>query len=94
MHIRVGTLLLPTAVFLTVVASSVDAQQLVVPARDAAVSRALGYLRESEGETLDDQVALCEILAPHSLDESFDTTDSHRGTQWAFLLALTLAGVD
>jgi acetylornithine deacetylase/succinyl-diaminopimelate desuccinylase-like protein len=30
----------------------------------------------------------------HSLDESFDTTDSHRGTQWALLLALTLAGID
>ena len=30
----------------------------------------------------------------HSLDESFDTTDSHIGTQWALLLALTLAGLD
>ena len=30
----------------------------------------------------------------HSLDESFDTTGSHVGTQWAFLLALTLAGLD
>jgi len=30
----------------------------------------------------------------HSLDESFDTTDSHLGTQWALLLALTLAGVE
>jgi di/tripeptidase len=30
----------------------------------------------------------------HSLDESFDTTDSHRGVQWALLLALTLAGID
>ncbi len=30
----------------------------------------------------------------HSLDESFDTTDSHVGTQWALLLALTLAGID
>lgn len=29
----------------------------------------------------------------HSLDESYDTTDSHRGTQWALLLALTLAGI-
>jgi acetylornithine deacetylase/succinyl-diaminopimelate desuccinylase-like protein len=29
----------------------------------------------------------------HSLAESFDTRDSHRGTQWALLLVLTLAGV-
>ena len=29
----------------------------------------------------------------HSLAERFDTTDSHLGTQWAFLLALTLAGI-
>ena len=29
----------------------------------------------------------------HSLDERFDTTDSHLGTQWALLLALTLAGI-
>jgi tripeptide aminopeptidase len=29
----------------------------------------------------------------HSLDEWYDTTDSHLGTQWAVLLALTLAGV-
>lgn len=28
----------------------------------------------------------------HSLEESFDTTDSHVGTQWALLVALTLAG--
>jgi acetylornithine deacetylase/succinyl-diaminopimelate desuccinylase-like protein len=30
----------------------------------------------------------------HSLDESFDTSDSHVGTQWALLLALTLAGIE
>jgi acetylornithine deacetylase/succinyl-diaminopimelate desuccinylase-like protein len=30
----------------------------------------------------------------HSLDESFDTTDSHVGTQWALLLALTLARIE
>ena len=29
----------------------------------------------------------------HSLDERFDTTDSHLGAQWALLLALTLAGI-
>lgn len=29
----------------------------------------------------------------HSLDESFDTKDSHLGTQWALLFVLTLAGV-
>jgi tripeptide aminopeptidase len=29
----------------------------------------------------------------HSLDESFDTKDSHLGTQWALLFTLTLAGV-
>ncbi|HEX2201824.1 MAG TPA: M20/M25/M40 family metallo-hydrolase [Longimicrobium sp.] len=29
----------------------------------------------------------------HSLSESFDTRDSHLGTQWALLLVLTLAGV-
>jgi tripeptide aminopeptidase len=29
----------------------------------------------------------------HSLQESFDTKDSHLGTQWAILLVLTLAGV-
>ena len=29
----------------------------------------------------------------HSLDESFDTTDSHLGTQWALLYTLGLAGV-
>ncbi|HEX8431967.1 MAG TPA: hypothetical protein VF625_11790, partial [Longimicrobium sp.] len=29
----------------------------------------------------------------HSLTESFDTRDSHLGTQWALLLVLTLAGV-
>ena len=29
----------------------------------------------------------------HSLDESFDTTDSHLGTQWVLLYLLTLAGV-
>lgn len=29
----------------------------------------------------------------HSLQESFDTRDSHLGTQWALLLVLTLAGV-
>lgn len=29
----------------------------------------------------------------HSLDEWFDTTDSHIGTQWALLFVLTLAGV-
>ena len=29
----------------------------------------------------------------HSLDEYFDTKDSHLGTQWALLLTLTLAGV-
>jgi hypothetical protein len=29
----------------------------------------------------------------HSLDERYDTADSHRGTQWALLLALTLAGI-
>ena len=29
----------------------------------------------------------------HSLQESFDTRDSHLGTQWAILLVLTLAGV-
>lgn len=29
----------------------------------------------------------------HSLDESFDTRDSHLGTQWALLYVLTLAGV-
>ena len=28
----------------------------------------------------------------HSLEERFDTTDSHLGTQWALLLALTLVG--
>jgi tripeptide aminopeptidase len=31
--------------------------------------------------------------AAHSLDEWYDTTDSHLGTQWALLLTLTLAGV-
>lgn len=30
----------------------------------------------------------------HSLDESFDITDSHVGTQWALLLALTLTGIE
>jgi tripeptide aminopeptidase len=30
--------------------------------------------------------------AAHSLDEWYDTTDSHLGTQWALLLTLTLAG--
>ena len=29
----------------------------------------------------------------HSLEEQFDTRDSHRGTQWALLYTLTLAGV-
>lgn len=29
----------------------------------------------------------------HSLDETYDTRDSHLGTQWALLYALTLAGV-
>ncbi len=29
----------------------------------------------------------------HSLDESFDTRNSHLGTQWALLYVLTLAGV-
>jgi tripeptide aminopeptidase len=29
----------------------------------------------------------------HSLDESFDTTDSHLGTQWALLITLALAGL-
>lgn len=29
----------------------------------------------------------------HSLDESFDTTDSHLGTQWALLFTVTLAGL-
>jgi acetylornithine deacetylase/succinyl-diaminopimelate desuccinylase-like protein len=29
----------------------------------------------------------------HSLQESFDTRDSHLGTQWALLFVLTLAGV-
>jgi acetylornithine deacetylase/succinyl-diaminopimelate desuccinylase-like protein len=29
----------------------------------------------------------------HSLGETFDTTDSHVGTQWALLIALTLAGL-
>jgi tripeptide aminopeptidase len=29
----------------------------------------------------------------HSLQEWFDTRDSHIGTQWALLLVLTLAGV-
>jgi acetylornithine deacetylase/succinyl-diaminopimelate desuccinylase-like protein len=29
----------------------------------------------------------------HSLDEWFDTTDSHLGTQWALLTALSLSGV-
>ncbi|NOT08793.1 MAG: M20/M25/M40 family metallo-hydrolase [Gemmatimonadales bacterium] len=29
----------------------------------------------------------------HSLGETWDSTDSHRGTQWALLLAVTLAGV-
>ncbi|MGE0886899.1 MAG: M20/M25/M40 family metallo-hydrolase [Blastocatellales bacterium] len=29
----------------------------------------------------------------HSLDEYFDTTDSHLGTQWALLIALAIVGV-
>lgn len=29
----------------------------------------------------------------HSLDESYDTTDSHLGSQWALLITLGLAGV-
>lgn len=29
----------------------------------------------------------------HSLDESFDTADSHLGTQWALLFTVTLAGL-
>lgn len=29
----------------------------------------------------------------HSLDETYDTADSHLGTQWALLYVLTLAGV-
>jgi tripeptide aminopeptidase len=29
----------------------------------------------------------------HSLDEIFDTTDSHLGTQWALLITLALAGI-
>lgn len=68
MNIRRSVPWLVAAVFSTAVAPAlvpaVRAQQLAVPARDAAVSRALEYLRDSEAETLDEQVALCEIPSP------------------------------
>ncbi len=83
------------------------AQPLSAPIIQAALATAeeLGFAARASASSTDSNIPLSlEVPAvtidgggrgrgAHSLDESFDTTDSHIGTQWAFLLALTLAGL-
>ncbi len=82
-------------------------QPLSAPIVQAALATAeeLGFRAEASASSTDSNIPM-SLGVPavtidgggsgrgaHSLDEWFDTTDSHVGTQWAFLLALTLAGL-
>ncbi len=70
-----------------------------------ATAQALGFVPELQTSSTDANLPISLGIpavtidgggrgqGAHSLEESFDTTDSHLGTQWALLYALTLAGV-
>jgi acetylornithine deacetylase/succinyl-diaminopimelate desuccinylase-like protein len=82
-------------------------QPTTAPIVQAALATAeqLGFSAPTGASSTDSNIAISRGIpavtidgggsgsGAHSLDESYDTTDSHVGTQWALLLALTLAGV-
>ena len=85
-------------------AGSQPADAYIVRAAEAA-GRRLGFTPPAAPSSTDSNVPI-NLGVPaltidgggdgqgaHSLQESFDTRDSHLGTQWALLLVLTLAGV-
>ena len=83
--------------------SQPDDAAIVRAGLDAA--RALGFEARLEAGSTDANATIAADIpsivldgggkseGAHSLEEWFDTTDSHRGTQWALLVALVLAGV-
>jgi acetylornithine deacetylase/succinyl-diaminopimelate desuccinylase-like protein len=82
-------------------------QPVSAPIVQAALATAeqLGFSAPTGASSTDSNIAISRGIpavtidgggsgsGAHSLDESYDTTDSYIGTQWALLLALTLAGV-
>ncbi|MEE3274178.1 MAG: M20/M25/M40 family metallo-hydrolase, partial [Acidobacteriota bacterium] len=65
LHMKLGTYLVTAFATILIFGSpSLASQQLEVPSDRPVVRQAMDYLRDSEEQTIDDQIALCEIPAP------------------------------
>ena len=65
LHMKLGTYLVTAFATILIFGSpSFASHQLEVPSDRPIVRQALDYLRDSEEQTVEDQIALCEIPAP------------------------------